>query len=312
MAKVICQCGREFERPEEAGGVLCPGCGRRVEETLDLEPAGGQPPPIEPAPPAEPEGAAQEVRVEYEPPPSFWFMLPRVPLYPLTRNGIAMLITGTAFLYVLDVLVMLPGFGWIGMVFFAGYLCAYWMDVVAASAVGEDEPPDWPDLSHIYDDVVRQCALFLATAALCLTPFFVALGVESRLGTGSVIANEHALACAALGLGMLYLPVALCGVSIYRSLSGARPGFVLRAMVRFPGQYYFTATCFFVGVWLVVGGWVAAFIAGLCTLFGRPMMLFLLFVQAPGFYILLLSGRVMGLFYWCNREGIERQRRSVH
>ena len=31
-----------------------------------------------------------------------------------------------------------------------------------------------------------------------------------------------------------------------------------------------------------------------------------------GFYILLLSGRVMGLFYWCNREVLEGRRTAAH
>ncbi|MEW6356832.1 MAG: hypothetical protein AB1696_10920 [Planctomycetota bacterium] len=311
MAKVTCQCGKEFEQPERTGEMVCPACGRRAEATLDLEPVGDQPTPIVPASPAEMNKDTQDIRVEYEePPPSFWGMLPRVPLYPFTRSGVAMLITGTAFIYVLNILAMLPGFGWIGLVFFSGYLCAYWMDVVAASAVGESEPPDWPDLSHIFDDMVKQCALFLATLLLCLIPLVVALYVESCFDAQSPFRKGHPLAWACAGLGLLYFPVALCRVSIDRSLSGARPGFVLRAMVKFPGQYYFAATCFFIGLWLLVGGWAAAFAGGVGALLGSPWMLLLLLVQAPGFYILLLSGRVMGLFYWCNRNTLDRSQRS--
>lgn len=304
-----------MERPEHAAGeATCPKCGR----SLAVVPPNAALAPREDSPeikeavasPAElDESVDLLATVQDEPTESFWEGLRRVPLYPFTPSGVGTLIAGTLLLYLLDFLILLPAFGWVAAILLMSWLCAYWMDVVAASAVGVATVPDWADLAHFYDDVLKPSWRFVVTVVISLLPAGCGFWLESRCGRVSVQlwgARVGLLTWCLAGVGMLSLPMALCKVSVYRSLAGAKPVPILRAMFQFPGQYYLAATAFFAGASLVVAGLAAAG-TGMCAAFGGgPWWLALLAAQAPGFYILLLSGRVLGLFYWCNREGLER------
>jgi len=106
------------------------------------------------------------------------------------------------------------------------------------------------------------------------------------------------------GLGMLYLPMALGRVAVTRALPLGNVVFVIRAMIKYPVQYYATASLFFLGLALT-GASAAMALLGVCGGFlHSPILLLLVLGKIPGFYFLLLSGRVVGLFYWCNQDAL--------
>ena len=74
--------------------------------------------------------------------------------YPFKGSGIVLLAVAAVCLTVLELLSRLP-FLWILKLLFGAYLCAYYISVISFSAGGEDELPDWPAVTNLWDDILR-------------------------------------------------------------------------------------------------------------------------------------------------------------
>jgi len=92
--------------------------------------------------------------------PSFYRQIPGTFAYPFKRNGIILLVLGTILFTILD---FLGGFKMLGRggifsllvsVISTGYLFAYMQKIIAHSAQGEDEMPDFPDFTDWWSDII--------------------------------------------------------------------------------------------------------------------------------------------------------------
>lgn len=155
--------------------------------------------------PAAPQGALAFLR-----------RLPGAFAYPFRGRGVLILALGTLFFAGATYLASFSIFGFVISFFLAGYLCCFMVKVVAASASGEDEPPEWPDFSSFMDDIIWPYVRMIAAVLCCFVPAVLPL----LLLDGP---NALAVALALVGLGALLLPMAILSVSLFRTVGGLSP-----------------------------------------------------------------------------------------
>lgn len=158
-------------------------------------------------------------------PPTLQAALMTLPVYPLRGRGIALLLVGTFLLWIVG---FLPWFGWVLRIMMMMYIIAFFWDVVRASANGDDELPPWPDITDIFSDIVRPAVMFLVCHVVCMLPALVVIWAWNpsspiRLGV--------------MGIGVVYLPMAMLAVALFDSMAAASPTIVVPAILKIPMQY---------------------------------------------------------------------------
>lgn len=205
--------------------------------------------------------------------------------YPFRGNGLTTLICGSIFCTVID---FLAGFTLIYliplMVILYGYLFAYMQKIVVTSAAGDSDPPDWPEVSDIHQDIVQPFLQLLFTLAVSFIP---ALVVWVMIGA---LAGQFMLL-----LGMIYFPMALLGVAMSDSYGALNPIFVLSSVMRAPGDYVMTCLSFGAVVFLRV------FVHGAIDEIGIPFLPFLVY-WIIFLVALMIQMRILGMFYFLNRN----------
>lgn len=163
---------------------------------------------------------------------SFYRRLPGAFAYPFNKSGIIMLVLGAILFLVLD---FLSGFraGIRGSLFSTlitvistGYMFAYMQKIIAHSAQGEDELPDFPDVTEWWSDIILPFLLFTGTAVVSFAPAIAAAVVlrESEMLLPAVIA--------ALIFGAIYFPMALLAVAVSDNFLALSPHIVVPSMFR--------------------------------------------------------------------------------
>jgi hypothetical protein len=162
--------------------------------------------------------------------------------YPLRGNGLILLCIGTVIYALIDAFLMsevrfLNFYKLVAkLILFVlgyGYLFAYMQRIVTSSANGEDEPPEWPEISDITSDVV---APFFQLVFALLFAFVPSWFVAEFLGQ---IPGEFVKL-----LGGLYFPMALLAVAMSGSYSGFNPIFVVSSIMRIQKPYFQTCLVF--------------------------------------------------------------------
>jgi hypothetical protein len=104
--------------------------------------------------------------------------LPLAFAYPVRGRGKFILIFGTALLAIAS---FAATYGWVfGAVLWLiinAYMAAYAFKIIAETGSGADEPPDFPELSNFWDDVVKPFFLMLFTFVIAFVPVLVLLVV---------------------------------------------------------------------------------------------------------------------------------------
>ena len=172
-------------------------------------------------------------------------------------------------------------------VFALGYLCAYLQKLVQSSALGDENMPAWPDLSEVGQEIVQPALQYLGSFVLCLGPGILCL----RLAPADFKAYGYLL----LGLGSLYLPMALLAVAMYDSLAAVDPMLVIRSILRAPSAY--AGVC--AGMAVVVG--VEFLVETLSGLMRIPI-LSSIGSGLVGLYFQVIAMRILGLFYYTQQE----------
>lgn len=139
--------------------------------------------------------------------------------------------------------------GLILTVFSVGYLFAYMQRILAASALGEDSMPEWPELTEWASDIIRPFLMFIAIVVVSFGPPFLLAPVVMPF-TGPSMNLPLFLSLAALGL--LYFPMALVAVAVSDNIVAVSPHVVLPAIVKIPGSYAVSVAIFFL---LVAARW---------------------------------------------------------
>lgn len=154
--------------------------------------------------------------------PSFYWRLPRTLAYPFNKRGMALLAMGAVFFLIMDVAAKFAFLFWIAIVVFTnGYLFAYMQRIVSSSAQGEENVPDFPDVTEFWSDIVLPFLLFVGTFVVSFAPaIVVAIWMrESEMLWPAVIAT--------VGLGILYFPMALLAVAVTDNFLALSPHVVV-------------------------------------------------------------------------------------
>jgi len=183
-------------------------------------------------------------------PRSFYAQLPGAFVYPLRRNGLILLILGSVLFAILG---FLSGFGGPGRggifsllvtVFSTGYLFAYMQRMIAHTAQGDDELPDFPDVTEWWADILYPFFLFLGCFLVSFAPAILA-------GIATAGSDYAALAVLTMvALGALYLPMALLAVAVSDNFIALSPHIVLPSIFRVFVPYLVTLVflAFLVGI----------------------------------------------------------------
>ncbi|MCC7537674.1 MAG: DUF4013 domain-containing protein [Deltaproteobacteria bacterium] len=219
-------------------------------------------------------------------------LLPSALAYPLQGPGIFVIVTGTVFTWVIGLLSRAPLVGIIAAIFGAGYLAAYTLKVIEASAHGEKHLPPYPDFSDFWEDL-------LAPLMRVLSASFVSFALPCGLAAFAVVKGGASpmLIVVAAALGLLYFPMALVAVAVRRTFFAASPHIVLRMIVAAPLEY--GIACALVGALIGIRVAVHLTLAVVIPILG-------FFVgDLVAFYLLLVELRVLGLIYHVGRARLD-------
>jgi hypothetical protein len=210
----------------------------------------------------------------------FFASLPKALIYPFTGNGVFLFLAGTVFFVVLG---YLPIIGFL----FSGYLFNYAKRIVSSSAEGNPKPPDWPDFTNWFDDIILPYLQFLALGVLAFGPAIIVWSVfpTEQANTRIVVI------VAALTFGALLAPMGMLALSMFDHFGALNPVSLTWSILRVPGHYLVAAGAF-------------EFIL-LVNVFARPWIYLLIplpFLPSlvSGFlnlYFIAVSMRILGLLY---------------
>ncbi len=273
---VSCTCGKKLMAPDEAAGqrVRCPACneiigvpGKVVLPVLPGSQGAGLAEPQ--APPERP--YLVEVGSAFA--------------YPLTGTGLAIL-AGIAVCRVIAM--FLPFAGLVVMMLVGLYLSAYFFSIIQSSAGGATRQPSLPDVTDLWDDLLRPIFMMFAAAVVSAIPMLVYV-----LWASNAHAKPDPVVLGILsGWASLYFPMAILALAMWGSIAALSPHVVIPAIVRIPGPYLLLA----VFVWAVWNGqaWVERQIGD--NLLGN-FVSFIVFV-----YLTWVIARAIGITHWCYRK----------
>jgi hypothetical protein len=277
---VLAVAGRPTQEPEPDGAVdMTPPVAPPIPSVRVAVPAVQ---PSEAPPPAFPT------------PKSFFRELPRVFVYPLSKNGVFLLLGG-AILYALVGFYSRFSFVFLPLIMIltglsTGYLFAYMQRIIASSAQGEDELPDWPDLSEWWSDIVWPLLLLLGTCLVCFGPAWALLSYGDRTDP-RVIWGVWTL----LAGGAFYFPMALLAVATTDNFFALNPVVVIPSIVRVIGPYL--VACAVLAVLLV-----ARFAVEWLAVLVRVPFVTALALSFASLYLLCIEMRILGLLFYCHRD----------
>lgn len=182
-----------------------------------------------------------------EPPPNakrtetFFQLLPRAFLYPFKRDGLILLISGTVFFGFLNAIVGGPHFGgfFVGayvlivQLFALGYLIAYMKAIVAVSAYGDENMPNYPDFSDFYDDILHPIMLMGGCLLLCFAPVLIYMYYVDFTLPGW----EQLGFAALILLGCAGLPMSMLAAFLYETVYALNPLVLVVSVFRVPLEY---------------------------------------------------------------------------
>src|SRR5512133_374257 len=109
--------------------------------------------------------------LRYKPP--LVYELPQALRYPLRGRGKVLLGVGSVVFWALSLLTHVSFVTYIPVFFGVCYLCTYLVRVIAASAASESDPPDWPEFTNWWDDLLRPLLLVLASIGISFLPALI-------------------------------------------------------------------------------------------------------------------------------------------
>ena len=234
---------------------------------------------------------------------NFFKAVPQAFRYPFRGDGLILLIGGTFFFGFLDLANYISrhslAYGMRAMmmrvtiftfILGVGYLFSFLKNVIYASAEGDEQMPDWPELSEWKADIVSPMFQLVVTATLCFAPALTLhLWFE---GDYPWLTGIFALA------GCCYFPMAFLGVAMFDSLTALNPLFVVGSILKVPREYALVATGFALLVTL----------RGLCeTALVRTFPIPLapaLVSDLLVLWLLIVMARVLGVLYRSQKDNL--------
>lgn len=202
--------------------------------------------------------------------------------YAFRGNGKYILFIGAVISVIADIASFAPTFGFLAMIVLSGYFCAIYFEVIQSTATGDDEAPDFPEITSFLEDVLEPLVQVVGVTLLSFGP-----GVVYWIFTDEAAYNPFIL-YSLLSFGTIYFPMAMLAVVILGSLKGMSPHIVIPAIFH-GGLLYWIAVillCLLYAVQYVTEG-----------LFEGHAIIGTLVMAALGMFTLMTNGRILGILY---------------
>jgi len=220
---------------------------------------------------------------------SFFMLLLDSFTYPLRGKGIILLIIGVVFFFMLFFVLGFHILRWIFLLIGGGFFCAFFMQIVASSANGENELPDWPDVTNIIEDLAIPFVKFIGTFIVSYLPLLIYMYYLYR----NPFSFSKPVFKSLEVLGSIYFPMALIATAL-----GFPHVFNPIAIFTSIGKvflHYITALVFITFVFFM-GESGIQFLIGHFKYFGIFLSALLLF------YAVTVQMRVYGIIYYVNQK----------
>ena len=196
--------------------------------------------------------------------------------YPPRKDGWFILLPGAIMGVVLTIT-----FGY-GLLLGTAYFAAYYLSVVQSTIVGRDQPPDWPSITNLSEDLWQPLGAVAMASLVSFAPrlIYIILVPKSAQATMVTLLLE--------GFGRMYFPMALLSYVMQEDSGSILPHRVLPAMVR-TWRGYLIVTGAMLGMGLVSDGLLA--LSSWVPLLGS------VFACLVTLWFLMVHGRLLGLFY---------------
>lgn len=206
--------------------------------------------------------------------------------YPVEGQGAVMLFLGTLFFTGVGYLFRIPIIGWFFLFLTLAYVSAFMAKIIFTTALGRNEPPEWPEMARMGQTIFMPFFLGSVTAVLCGGPAAAYLHF-----TGSMDGVFLVLAV----IGGFFFPMGLACVAVSGTPAALNPFFWLNAIFMVPGDYLMASFTFFLACGLKAGGEVlSSQIPYVGSVFGTFMLL----------YFLMVEMRILGLIFQANKGRI--------
>jgi hypothetical protein len=217
--------------------------------------------------------------------PSFYRQLPGAFLYPFNKRGMLLLSMGAIFFLILELALRFALlFKILIAVFTYGYLFAYMQRIISASAQGEDNVPDFPDVTEFWSDIILPFLLFAGTFAVAFAPP-IAMAVLTRESEWFWLAMAPTIVICAL-----YFPMALLAVAVTDNFLALSPHVVLPSIARVFVPYLVA--------WLILAVLVGIRFGGEWAMELVPVpFLPAVLMGFISLYLLVVEMRVLGLLF---------------
>ena len=309
MLKFQCPlCSKKLAVPEEYCGkrVRCPGCSEPI-DVPDQSPFGAvaaddldslsQGPAVDPpAPDPAPNDPDTQTRDALHPSDASRLAPTEVPdvsfagvfVYPFKGAGKYLMLTYLIIIVAFRLGSMLPlmgiGFGLAGLVC-SIYFLAFLISVVASSANGESEMPDWPSFTSWREDIVTPVLICYLQTALSFLPAIAYL----VLAWFEVLAFSPPLAWALIALGCLVAPMVFLAAVLFSSVEAVNPVLIIGSIFRIFPAYLLTLA--FLALVIVLESVI------------NNLALPIPFLNAViGIYSSMVMMRILGLLYYKNQH----------
>lgn len=219
--------------------------------------------------------------------------------FPLKGDGMILIAVGTVFFLLLDGARFIAKFGliygWAAVgiltVLGTGYLMAYLRRILNATAQGEEEMPDWPEIEDYSSDIVSPFRQFLSTVLFCFAPT-IGLTIYALVSKGD--GDTAWLGWATMSsivLGCVYFPMAFMGVAMFDSVTALNPLLIIPSIIKVLKEYILTV---FMLAFILLLRWLLN--SHLKTILPIPLLPTIIFSLIQ-LYLMIVEMRILGLLY---------------
>lgn len=215
-------------------------------------------------------------------------MIEDVLTFPFRGVGRYILIIGGVLSLILWFGSAIPILGIVIAIIASGYFGAYYFDIVNSTACGKNEACDWPDYRDFWSDIVAPYLCILSASVCSFGPLLV---------IGFLLEPNVVIRTALYVIGFAHLPIALLSVAVFRNVRAAFWSNTIPAIMRCLPQY---------GVLLVIFGIMTIANFGVKKVLSHVPVAGRLVSSFLGMYTLMMSARLIGLFYRDNSGIFDR------
>lgn len=201
--------------------------------------------------------------------------------YAFRGSGKYMLVLVAVISIVADLASLAPAIGGIAKLILIAYICSLYFEVIQTTATGGYEVPEFPEISNLFEDLISPMLQTIMVIVFSFSPLLA----YAWLGPPE---SSDTIPLLLMGIGAIYLPMAMLAVVVLGRLSALSPHIVLPAIVRAGWLYW--ASAFMILFLIMTEAYVN-------TALGSISFLTYPLTALIGTYALLTNGRLLGIIY---------------